>query len=360
MDEEEPDIDLRDLRDLRRDVQHMDWQRMNTGRTQPQSRVEMESQQNAVVEHTHSSSEEETMSWVIEGGYSNDNQSVNTVSEASFDFGGSDTDSDAGNDTPSNQISKRFDADLVVKCIQRGEPTLQRIDNRDCVLVVGKTGTGKSTLIQAIAGKKIQATQLDHSDEDIHQHTTGFMNPNNAPRKRIVYEAVDPLPDFEIGHEKKSKTTSINCYDYDPNQDTQRMDIASRLYSHPSSSELSNIMFVDSPGFEDTNGHEIDVATSILLSEVAKRCRSLKFVIMISYVSLVDDRGGSMRSVLRLIRSFAKNFAKEKQSFMFLFTHCNEIRGVADTIDGAKRSLYQEIVSQTNENMKSNVNICFY
>jgi hypothetical protein len=104
-------------------------------------------------------------------------------------------------------------------------------------------------------------------------------------------------------------------------------------------------MFVDSPGFEDTGGPEGDIATSVLLSQVASRCKSLRFVIMINYVSLLEDRGGSMRSVLKLIRSFTGDFDKDKRNFMFLFTHSNEIKIVPDDIDGAKVCLYDEIVS---------------
>lgn len=217
-----------------------------------------------------------------------------------------------------NTMSRRFDVDLVVKSIERGEPVLEQVKGKDVVLVIGKTGTGKSTLMQAIAGRKLQ--EAEHVSSFIQQGSTV------DTAAKVVYEAVDPLPGFEIGHAKMSKTAHIGCYTHNPGD------------SRP-------LLFIDSPGFEDTNGHEADIATSIMLSQVAKRCRSLRFVIMISYVSLLEDRGGAMRSVLRLIRSFAKDFEKEKQSFLFLFTHSNEIAGVPDSIEGARSCLQNEIVS---------------
>ncbi len=176
-------------------------------------------------------------------------------------------------------------------------------------------------MIQAIAGRKIQETEYEC---EISQGD-GF-----ATATKVVYEAVDPIPGFKIGHAKVSKTMNIACFDPCRGIDN---------------GESSRLLFVDSPGFEDTKGHEADIATSIMLSEVAKRCRSLRFVIMISYVSLLEDRGGSMRAVLRLIRNFAKDFSTEKQSFLFLFTHSNEIAGVPDTIEGAEKCLHDEIVS---------------
>ena len=247
-------------------------------------------------------------------------------SETEEDQGGDDEDQENSNGT----ISRRFNANLVVESIERGQHVLDQVEGRDVVLVVGKTGTGKSTLIQAIAGRKFQK----------YEHTCSFNQKSEMiTATKIVYEAEDPLSGFEIGHEKMSKTASIGCYDpfeFEP---------------FPSGSEnhtrglKSQLLYVDSPGFEDTNGQEADIATSVMLSQVASRCRSLRFVIMISYVSLLEDRGGSMRSVLRLIRSFAKDFHEEKQSFMFIFTHSNEITGVPDSIEGAKASLQNEIVS---------------
>jgi len=245
------------------------------------------------------------------------------MSVETFDFSSADSecgDGHEGTNTSNNgNLSRPFDAKLVVQGIERGEPVLDKVDGRDVVLVVGKTGTGKSTLIQAIAGRTLQETK----------HTCGIVRGNEITVDKIVYEAVDPLVGFEIGHGKTSKTASIGCYDAPPCVDK---------------AEGAGLLYVDSPGFEDTNGQEADIATSVMLSEVAKRCRSLRFVIMISYVSLLEDRGGAMRSVLRLIRSFAKDFYEEKKSFMFLFTHSNEIAGVPDSIEGARSCVEKEVI----------------
>ncbi len=253
------------------------------------------------------------------------------MSVESFDFEASDQESDSTEMNEDNlRISNRFDADIVVQSIKRGESTLKKVEDKDCVLIIGKTGTGKSTLIQALAGKKF------HESE----HTYSYCNGQETDTiTEIVYEAIDPLPDFEIGHEKKSKTVTIGCFDPDVS--------SSSTSSHESFVGKRNIVLVDTPGFEDTRGPEGDVATSVLLSQVASCCRSLRFVIMISYVSLLEDRGGSMRSILRLIRTFTSNFEDDKQSFMFLFTHTNKIRSVPDDIKGSLKCLLDEVVSTT-------------
>ena len=275
------------------------------------------------------------------GGLESD-EGDDVMSVETFDFCSADSEYDDDDDnhegTNNNEnLSRPFDAKLVVQGIQRGEPVLEQVDGRHVVLVVGKTGTGKSTLIQAIAGRTLRETT----------HTCGIVRDNEITVDKIVYEAVDPLVGFEIGHGKTSKTASIGCYHAPPFVDKR---------------EDAGLLYVDSPGFEDTNGQEADISTSVMLSEVAKRCRSLRFVIMISYVSLLEDRGGAMRSVLRLIRSFAKDFYEEKQSFMFLFTHSNEIAGVPDSIEGARSCVEKEVVSLVGTDIakQSGRHACFY
>jgi hypothetical protein len=51
-----------------------------------------------------------------------------------------------------------------------------------------------------------------------------------------------------------------------------------------------------------------------------------------------------MRAVLKLTRSFVQDFIDEKKSFMFLFTHTNEIKEIPDSIDGAKACLHNDII----------------
>eukprot|EP00957_Ditylum_brightwellii_P019200 1447762-Ditylum_brightwellii.AAC.1 len=161
------------------------------------------------------------------------------LSNYSFDFSDEEESiADQKKIDASCQLSKRFDINLVVSSIERGEAVLDQVDGKDIVLLVGKTGTGKSTLIQGIAGRQLRETthscKSEYGDVD----------------EKVVFETVqDALPGFEIGHEKTSMTSHISCYD--PTQEGKK----------------SNVVYVDCPGFEDTNGHEVDVATSVMLSK---------------------------------------------------------------------------------------------
>ena len=208
-------------------------------------------------------------------------------------------------------------------------------------------GVGKSTLLQGIAGKKIHEIE----------HMTSF---SGEVATKSAYDAEDALPAFEIGHSKKSKTNAINA-----------------LVREVGGNE---VVYLDTPGFEDTSGVEMDIATAALLSQVAKRCKSLKFVIIIHCASLIEDRGGAFRSVLRFARAFVQDFERSKvrgivvvlfslliivscdpkhwltrcclvpcmfvskMSFMFLFSHTNEITGMSRSLNDARARLQEEIL----------------
>ena len=92
------------------------------------------------------------------------------------------------------------------------------------------------------------------------------------------------------------------------------------------------LVYLDTPGVEDTSGVEMDIVTSALLSQVAKRCKSIKFVILIHCASLIEDRGGAFRSVLRFVRAYVQDFDKSKVTLFlrellytvaFLHAHTN-------------------------------------
>lgn len=69
--------------------------------------------------------------------FDNDDMSVEV-----FDFS-SDEEDENPKHSQLNPCNQSFDMKRVVSSIEQGEAVLDRVDGRDVVLVVGKTGTGK-------------------------------------------------------------------------------------------------------------------------------------------------------------------------------------------------------------------------
>jgi energy-coupling factor transporter ATP-binding protein EcfA2 len=212
------------------------------------------------------------------------------------------------------EVASSFDIKVLQNSVAASADALELVNGKDVVLVVGKTGVGKSTLIQGIAGKKIQTSVYEAT-------FTG----NTASRQVYDVATDDAMAGFEIGHDAKSMTSHLNAF-------VRKNDLGEET------------VYLDSPGMEDTNGVEMDIATSALFSQVAKRCKSLKFVVVVHCASLLEDRGGAFRSVLKFARRFVSDFKKSKLSFMFLFSHSNEIANMSDSIENAKERLRDEII----------------
>jgi hypothetical protein len=158
-------------------------------------------------------------------------------------------------------------------------------------LFLGKTGTGKTTLLCALAGEKmvLKIPQV--------------LDPNGIliPGTKQVIETENPIPDFAISHKKDSCTPSLKAW------------------------KLDKFYFIDSCGFEDTGGQMegfcTDIANAISLRNVMKVCRCFRVVVVIDYNSLGGGRGGTIANTLRLIARFFSPVSLFLPSISFFFTH---------------------------------------
>ncbi|KAL7565546.1 hypothetical protein ACA910_003823 [Epithemia clementina (nom. ined.)] len=230
-------------------------------------------------------------------------------------------------------MARPFDVHLLQESIAQGSKILEHLEGKNVVLVVGKTGAGKSTLIQALAGKQIYTTQ--------HRSRA-----SGETMDKTVFEANDALEGFAIGHGKVSKTQHLNFHKIRSTITTTRRRKSEGGVVDSTGTHTTELVLVDSPGYQDTEGHEIDIATSVMLSQVAKHARCLRFVILINYISLLEDRGGAVKGILKLVRTFVRDFDASKLSFVFLFTHTNEIASITprNSLPAAREALRKEIL----------------
>lgn len=111
----------------------------------------------------------------------------------------------------------------------------------DVVLLMGRTGTGKSTTMNWCMGKTVVETVADEADE-----------------YAMTVLAVDgeELAGCEIGQAGDSKTAFLQAYRTE-----------------------SGLIMCDTPGFKDTGGSNIDLSGSIAIMKLMKICKSVRIAV---------------------------------------------------------------------------------
>ncbi|CAE7561750.1 unnamed protein product [Symbiodinium sp. CCMP2592] len=189
-------------------------------------------------------------------------------------------------DAPEPKKAPSLDLQALAKFMHDSEPALKTSCGEDVVLLLGSTGSGKTSLVYSMSGLRLVAAS------------------HGAAGKK-VYEAEKALDGFTIGHEETSETQNLRAH---------------RL--------SSGTVIVDAPGQFDTRGSEVDIATSALCRQLATKCRKLRFVMLVDCGSLLHCRMGSLRQITSMIREALPDFPRNQAhrgAVCFLFTHLEKV-----------------------------------
>jgi predicted GTPase len=133
------------------------------------------------------------------------------------------------------------------------------------ILLLGMTGSGKSTSILYLSGckmiKTLTKSQLSHI-------TVDPKSEQNEEQKNIT-----------ASPESKSETRYLSAVKVNINQDGD------------------SIFLCDTPGFEDTNGAEVDIANGIGIIRGISKCSSVRPVILLSK-TCQGDRLQGLKDIL--------------------------------------------------------------
>jgi energy-coupling factor transporter ATP-binding protein EcfA2 len=155
--------------------------------------------------------------------------------------------------TPNQSIS------LVNYCATLGEQNAAPAANKEVLMVLGNTGTGKSTAVNYLLGCEMKSA-LDEFGEEIIVVAPESIRPEVMP----------------IGHGDQSHTFMPQIVP-DPDNNDQT--------------------YCDCPGFSDNRGAEINIANAINTRRVLQQARGVKAVFLASYSGLSNDRGASRRAM---------------------------------------------------------------
>ncbi|ETO12050.1 hypothetical protein RFI_25326, partial [Reticulomyxa filosa] len=151
---------------------------------------------------------------------------------------------------------KYFDIAKMLELTKKADEAAKAIKDKDVILFLGGTGTGKSTLIHFLAGSELERKTVDNR---LHIVPTKIKNKalSNIVTSADAVSATQYITPVPIDLEKMGVTT-----------------------------EMKTVVLCDTPGFEDTNGPEVDVANGIGIIRALQHCKRVKPVVVISAEAL--------------------------------------------------------------------------
>ena len=158
--------------------------------------------------------------------------------------------------------------------------------DEETVFFVGNTGAGKSTTINYLAGRKIVTVR--DADKD---YITRL-------------EVENPLDGCTIGHDAKSETKYL------------------RGFIDASSSP--NLVLYDTPGFEDTEGGEVDIANSVAIAWAIRQSKTVRIVLVIDAYCILAPKGNELSKLFKLVKRFLVNMEdtiESVSSFAHLYSN---------------------------------------
>jgi len=172
-----------------------------------------------------------------------------------------------------------LDLDLLLQLLRGNCEARDEITGQDIVLLLGDSGAGKSLTVHFLAGSEIL------KDEQV-----GLK----------VVSTSHLLESFKTTHSTHSVTRCI------------------RSISIPCGSK-ETVIVCDTPGFNDTEGAEYDIANGFCIAEAMRKCRSIKPVILMSQKGMGDRCQGICNMSNLLVKIFS-SIEEHSKTFTFVFT----------------------------------------
>lgn len=198
----------------------------------------------------------------------------------------------------SEELSKEFinllkyiqpvDVDQMLIYIDKAISAAEKIKGKDIFLLLGGTGTGKTTTIHFLAGSKMEKTTV-----------RGLKH--IAP----VQITDGELAEFVTSPFSRSETRSINPIFIDAHK--------------CGAQKVSEVILCDSPGFCDTDGVELDIANGIGIVRAVKGCQSVKPIVLVSQQS-IGDRSEGLTKLAGILIMFIPDIKHVLKSFNYVFT----------------------------------------
>lgn len=219
---------------------------------------------------------------------------------------------------PSKELSPEESIQVMIGCLEQAQRKNSKIieECNKALVVMGNTGAGKSTFINYTHGCRMKKMKVEGVvGKVITTDTTPFL------RKSEV---------AEIGHGNVSST-------YAPG-------ISKLMHDGKA------MAIVDTPGFEDSRGAEINVSNMLNTLDAISKMTAAVVVVLVDYNSLTERRGDGFKSLLTTLKKFCGS-DKDNNSLCKSILLC-VTRTPQDTVEDQSglKTLKKSIIETLKEN----------
>ena len=205
-----------------------------------------------------------------------------------------------------------LDIPELFRLVEKVDDAAKLIKGKDVFLFLGRTGVGKSTTIHFLGGSRMVQTTVNGLNHiaPTEIKNSALENVKSAPFAQSVTRYIEPV--------------EVNFGDVGGYKD-------------------GSIVLCDSPGFEDMNGPEVDIANGIGIVKAIKGCKSVKPVVLISFKS-IGDRCDGVKDLAHAVVGLIPGIQDHLRSFSYLFTKfpSEEKATVHDLLKDVNKRLREE------------------
>lgn len=196
-----------------------------------------------------------------------------------------------------------LDMDLMLALLDDNASVADTIANKEVTVLLGNTGSGKTTFVHWLAGSTLELSSTGHYE---------------------VHAETEVLKSFTTSSGTQSETSCINA-----------VEIAC-----PASTD-NRIIVCDTPGYHDTRSIEVDIANGIGVASALRNCRKVKVIVLISKLSF-GDRGEGLLLLVKELEKLLPPVVDEQtlSAFMYVYTKFSsgERDAIMDKIDAYHRN----------------------
>ena len=168
------------------------------------------------------------------------------------------------------KLIRPLDLESTFRLIEETDKSAAIIEGQDIILLLGKTGAGKSTTAHYLAGSEMKKGKLGIEVEGSQAKVEG-------------------LERVKIGLSANSETKFLSP-------------IKLELKKLIRTTRLNTIYLCDSPGFDDTAGAEVDISNTYGMIKAIHKCKSVRPLAVLNY----DGMGGRCEGPIEMARLLSR------------------------------------------------------